>query len=213
MAVQFSDEIIDTLIAPEASLFCSADIPDMSTFAPQCSHWVANYFQNSAFRGKWPAPLNAYAYNYLRRAEAAFCEYTNARAATLNFLERRNSPSLYALTLLHWEIFLGQSWHAYQLLVHAVNPGMKVFGRNTGSVEERLNKLYNQMKHVESRIEKGQMPAGATVPVWLTNEGLKSIDAHLSYRESAEVLKDLAKWADALDDPRSAANKISSLSG
>ena len=211
MAVQFSDHILDTLIGPGVSSFRSADIPDMSGYAPQSRHWVDNYFQNSLLRGKWPAPLNAYAYNYLRRAEAAFREHINARAATLGFLERKNSPSLYALALLHWEVFLGQSWHAYRLLVHAVSPGEKVFERSSGSVEERLNQLYNQMKHVESRIMNGQMPNGATVPVWLTNEGIRSVDAHLTYIETAEALKDLAKWADALDDPKSASDRIRSM--
>jgi hypothetical protein len=164
------------------------------------------------FRAKWSAPLNAYAYNYLRRAEAAFREHINARAATLKFLERRNSPSLYTRALFHWEVFLGQSWHAYELLVQVVSPGVRPFEQGSGSVEERLNHLYNQMKHVEGRIENGQMPIGATVPVWLTNEGLTSIDARLTFVESAEVLEDLAKWADALDDPRSASDRIGSIS-
>jgi hypothetical protein len=59
---------------------------------------------------------------------------------------------------------------------------------------QRLNALYNQMKHVESRIDNGQLLHGATVPVWLENEGLRSIDARLSFTESTDVLKELAKY-------------------
>jgi len=57
------------------------------------------------------------------------------------------------------------------------------------------------MKHVESRIENGQMLPEATVPVWLSNEGLVSTEALLTFAETAEVLKDIAKWADILSDP------------
>jgi hypothetical protein len=64
------------------------------------------------------------------------------------------------------------------------------------------------MKHVESRIANGQLPEGATVPVWLTNSGLKSIDTDLTYAETEEVLKDVAKWADVLQDPMSALEKL-----
>ena len=60
------------------------------------------------------------------------------------------------------------------------------------------------MKHVESRIDNAQMLPGATVPVWLDNDGLRSIDAHLSYGETANALKELAKYADALSNPNTA---------
>lgn len=48
------------------------------------------------------------------------------------------------------------------------------------------------------------MISGATVPVWLSNEGLRSVDANLTYAETAEVLKELAKYADALSNPATA---------
>ena len=67
-----------------------------------------------------------------------------------------------------------------------------------------MNALYNQMKHVESHIDNGQMIPGATVPVWLENEGLRSVDANLTYAETAEVLKEIAKYADALSNPKTA---------
>lgn len=76
-------------------------------------------------------------------------------------------------------------------------------------MEQRLNALYNQMKHVESRIENEQMIPGATVPVWLENEGLRSVDANLTYAESGEVLKELAKYADALSNPKTAKATLS----
>ena len=80
----------------------------------------------------------------------------------------------------------------------------KAFEKNDGSIEQRLNSLYNQMKHVESRIENGQMLPETTVPVWLENIGLRSVNASMTFAETAEVLKELAKYADALMNPATA---------
>lgn len=72
------------------------------------------------------------------------------------------------------------------------------------AVEERLNKIYNQMKHAESCIENGQVVPGAPVPVWLANTGLQSIDASLTFAETGDVLADLATYANQMMDPKGA---------
>ncbi len=208
MVVQFSAEIVDKHIAPGVSLFTSAEIPDMTSYAKESSHWVANYFLNSVSDAAFAAPMNAYAYNFIRRAQYAFSEHENARQSTLAFLGNGGqSPRRYTDALFHWECFLGQAWHAFQTLVTAWSG--QAFAKNDGSVEQRLNALYNQMKHVESRIENGQMILGATVPVWLENQGLRSVDTVLTYAETAEVLKELAKYADALSNPKTAKQVLS----
>ena len=210
MTVTYSAAILDTHIAPGVSAFTQAEIPDMSTWAKESPHWVANFFLNSAFTATFAPPMNAYAYNFLRRAQYSFSEHNVARESTLRFLSAGGqSPGGYADALFHWECFLGQAWHAFALLVTAWQG--KAFDKNDGSVEQRLNALYNQMKHVESRIENGQMIAGATVPVWLTNSGLQSVDAALTYAETAELLKDLAKYADALMNPKTAKAAVNAL--
>lgn len=205
--VQFSNYVIDKFIAPNASSFTRAEIPDMSAYDKESSHWVANFFLNSMLRAEWKPPFNAYMYNYLRRAEAAFREHQAARSETLLFIESgRQSTKKYTAALFHWETFLGQSWHAYKTLQKSFE--VELYKSGEGSVEERLNALYNQMKHVESRIESKQILEGATVPVWLTNDGLVSVDSALTFSETGEVLKDLAKWANILQDPLSAPEKL-----
>lgn len=204
---QFSNYVIDKFIGPYASSFTHAGIPDMSTYDKESSHWVANFFLNSVLRAAWKPPFNAYIYNYLRRTEAAFSEHQAARSETLSFIESgRQSTKRYTAALFHWETFLGQSWHAYKILQKCFE--VELYKSGDGSVEERLNALYNQMKHVESRIENKQILEGATVPVWLTNEGLASVDSALTFIETGEVLKDLAKWANILQDPLSVPEKL-----
>ncbi|TAJ19391.1 MAG: hypothetical protein EPO47_07845 [Rugosibacter sp.] len=208
MAVTYGAEVRDTHIAPGVSSFTSAEIPDMSDYTKESPHWVGNFFLNSTFRAKFKAPMDAYAYNFLRRAQFAFTEHDLARKATLGFLDGGSqSVTRYVEALFHWECFLGQAWHAYALLTTAWEG--KAFQKNDGSVEQRLNAMYNQMKHVESRIENAQMLPGATVPVWLENQGLRSVDANLTFTETADVLKDLAKYANALMDPKTAKDILS----
>jgi hypothetical protein len=210
MPGKFSKEIVNKHIAPEVSAFTHAEIPDMSTWAKESLHWIANFFLNSAFTASFKPPMNAYAYNFLRRAQAAFTQHQLARGCTLGFLgDGGQSPTLYCDALFHWETFLGQAWHAYNLLLKAFVG--KAFRKGDGSVEERLNKLYNAMKHVESRIDNEQMLPGATVPVWLTNDGICSVDASMTYIETAEVLKQLAVWADSLMNPKTAKESFNKL--
>lgn len=156
--------------------------------------------------------MKAYAYNFLRRTQFAFSEHQLARESTLRFLKKgSDSPTVYVETLFHWECFLGQSWHAFQLLATAWDG--TVYKKNDSSVEQRLNTLYNQMKHVESRIENGQMLTDATVPVWLENEGLKSIDVAMTFAETAAILKELAKYANILMNPATAKAALQELDG
>lgn len=212
----FTSYTRDKFIAPDVSTFQSAEIPDMSTYDAASSHWVTDHFLNSVFRGRLKPSAQAYVYNFLRRAEGAFGEHALARQATEAFLRSRGqSPSRYASSLLHWEFFLGQAWQSYALLKKLIELGghpFVIFDRGDGSIEERLNELYNSMKHVEKRIAAGQILDGATVPVWLTNDGIQSTDALLTYAETAEILKDIAKWANILVDPREMTSKLRELS-
>jgi hypothetical protein len=54
---------------------------------------------------------------------------------------------------------------------------------------------------LESAIKAGQLPPDGTLPVWLTNDGLQAVDEELTFAEISAILTDLAKWADAAQDP------------
>ena len=103
MTVQYSAAILDSHIAPGVSTFTKADIPDMSSWSSESQHWIANFFLNSALTASFPRPMNAYAFNFLRRAQYAFSEHQLAREATLSFLSSGGqSVRQYADALFHW---------------------------------------------------------------------------------------------------------------
>ena len=215
MTVRFASHLLERYIAPGISAFTAADIPDMADHDPESSHWVDNHFLNSTLRAAYHLPIGAHVQHYLRRSEAAFAEHSRAREATLSFLEEGGQwPALYSKALLHWEYFLGQSWNALLLQVLKVVSGdetLKVFEKHDGSAEQRLNLLYNAMKHVEKRINAGQIPENATSPVWLSNRGLECTDGHLTFNETADMLRLIAKWANVLVDPKEVTNKVKAL--
>jgi hypothetical protein len=217
MTVRFSSHVLERYIAPGVGTFTSADIPDMSDHDPESTHWVANHFLNSILRAGYHLPVGAHIQHYLRRSEAAFAEHARAREATLSFLETGGqSPTAYSRALLHWEYFLGQSWHAHLLLRQVArllsdDDTLNVYEPDDGSVGQRHNRLYNAMKHVESRIDAGQIPENATSPVWLSNRGLECTDGHLTFDETAAILRFLAKWADLFVDAKEVANKVKAL--
>lgn len=83
-----------------------------------------------------------------------------------------------------------------------------LFEPNDGSVLQRLCLLYNRSKHVNHAINAGQLAADSTLPVWLTNDGLRCVDGHLTFEEMAEILEELAWWSDAAQDPLTMREKI-----
>jgi hypothetical protein len=103
-------------------------------------------------------------------------------------------------------VFLAQSWQGYDLLRRLGRT--RIFEKDSNTPEKRLNRLYNQSKHAESVIERREMPEHATIPVWLTNKGLKSHDTELSFVEAAEILKVLGTWATRLQDPLTFAEQL-----
>jgi hypothetical protein len=213
---EFSDHALDTYMAPELSKFTSASIPDVSAYAQKREWWVRNFFLNSMLGTTVDAPVRQYMVNYLRRAELAFQEYELGRERTLNYLETPRGGGIghYMAAIGHWEVFLGQAWHANQLLSYMVGwNGQGIFSQGDGSPEERLNFLYNRSKHAESSISGDFYPENGTLCLWLYNDGLKvkgdeKKGGHLTFAEIFEILEELGKWADRIEDPGTLREKV-----
>lgn len=138
-----------------------------------------------------PNKVRAYKMNFFRRADGAISSYRAARIHLTEYVRPKweTAVSQYFRALLNLEICVSQLYQGLDLIATASNK--KVFDRSDGSKEERLNKIYNASKHMNERIEKGEMPEEATSAVWITNSGLECKDAALSFGE----LEDLLAWA------------------
>lgn len=209
-SLQMTDQARDRLVAPGMSTFTEATIPNMSGV---CQRWLASFILNSALIFRADDATRRTNFNFLRKAEAAFREYEAARKATADYLadRRPNAISPYILAVDHWEQFLSLADQAWTVLVR----GKRVlFSKEDGSVAQRLNKLHNLTKHIDSAI-KGpmptlvpQFPVDGTLPVWLANDGLHSVEGVLTFAEIADMLEDLARWCDAAQNPLTTREKI-----
>ena len=86
--------------------------------------------------------------------------------------------------------------------------GEKAFAKNDGTTLERAYSLHNTVKHHAADISSGSLADnGDTFAVWLTNEGLQSKDHRLTYDELADFVRDVARVAEGLRDPRKVINE------
>lgn len=211
--VSWSSHVTDTYFAPEMSKFTAAEIRDMTQLDREQEHWLSNFLLNNVFRGRLGSPLRQQVFNFLRHSHSAFTDYELARVATMRFLDDRERVRSYLSGVGHWEDFLTHTWQANLLLSKAFMPDVKepMFQSGDGSVNQRLHSLHTRAKHSDAAIARGDFPGESPLVVWLTNEGLKSVDASLTFSEAAEELEALAGWSDAVQDPLTMSEKIGAL--
>jgi len=203
-----TNEFKDRFVAPEISSFTEASIPDLSELQER---WLVSFILSSFVVQLDDATRRTF-YNFLRRVEGAFREYSSARQMTMAHLANPNpdAVSQYIIAIGHWEVFLSHVYQAWCLLAR----GQKIlFTPGDGSIMQRLNLLYNRTKHAEKAITAEQLPPDGTLPVWLKNDGLHSVESRLTFDEIAKMLEDLAVWADAAQNPATMREKIAAKSG
>jgi hypothetical protein len=134
-------------------------------------------------------------FNFLRRAEGALSAYRETRTALIEYLENpRNVLSPYFRALLNFEVCISQCYQGYEL--PATASGEKFFEPNEKSEAERLQMLYVDSKHIDRMIDGGKIPTEATAAIWITNHGLESSRATLSFDELIEMLLNMGRLAE-----------------
>ena len=200
---RFSSYVTDTMFAPHMSEFTKAEVPDVLKEIDNHESWLSMFLLNSVLRSRYTGKTYQFAYNFLRRSEGVCREYELARKQTAIFLKgSRLSISLYSRAIQHWEYFLSHGWHSFLLLSSfAGHPRNAIFKKGDGSVDEKLNGLYSLSKHAESQIENGHIPDTHTIPIWLENDGLRSVRYNLSFGEARDIVMLMAQWANRIVDP------------
>jgi hypothetical protein len=195
-----TDEFMDRYVAPGYSAFKAATIPEAPEDQEQ-KRWVQSFLLNSTLRATLDVDTRRAFYTFLRRTEAAFSEYEEARRLTLAHLANPRSRG-YINAIGRWERFLSDADRAWNALVRGKDV---LFTKNDGTVLQRLRTLYNRTKHTGL--------ANDILPVWLTNDGLEATNGKLTFAEIADLLSDLATFADGVQDPATLREKIISAYG
>lgn len=188
-----SNYLLDNFVAHKLSLLTECGAAEL----PAEVNWLNTFILNSVFRVSLPAKTRAYLFNFLRRAEGALSAYREARIALIEYVGTpRNVLSPYFRALVNFEVCISQCYQGYELLATA--SGEKFFGQNDGSEAERLHILYVDSKHMDRMIDGGKIPTEATAAVWITNHGLESSRAALSFDELLEMLLSMGRLAERL---------------
>jgi len=188
-----SNYMLDNFVAHKLSLLTECGAPEISLQ----NRWLNCFILTTVFKATPPQKKKAYIFNFLRRSEGAFSAYQQARLAVLEYVQSpRNVISPYFRALLNFEVCISQCYQGYELLKTAT--GEKLYEPDDKSEMERLQKLYVDSKHMDRMIDGGKVPTEATVAIWITNEGLESARASVSFTELADLLASMGRLADTL---------------
>jgi len=212
MAVAYNTEYLGRFLAPEISDFTVFDAPDLTNIHPAAAHWLANHFLNSVFRLAYKNKYRQYAINQIYRAQVAFADYHEARNLTSAFLVKGSPDNpasrLYFRAIARWESCLLN----LQIFIDVMNKMRKdfdddpVFKDGDGTPEQRAYGIANTVKHWGTEIFAGRHAEGDTVPLWLTNSGLRTRTSEITYAELAKLVSEVATVADELQDPKAFVN-------
>jgi hypothetical protein len=196
--VQFSDEFLDLFGAPELSELTRCGAKDLPNIPDYLSSAIWNRIHGISYSKAWMLHLDLL---FLRRTSAAFEEYGTALRYLRRYVEgteaQRHELGTYLKALTHFEHSLNSLWQAcevYEQMEKAVSnvPGSKriIFKPRDNSDLENINKLNNTAKHFSAK-----QAEDTTTPVWITNSGLKSSDAFVSFDKLHENLMALSDFA------------------
>lgn len=212
--------------APGLHTFTSADVVDLRAEFPQAAFWMANRFLNHAAAEMWGKRLedrwHRYGLGIVSRASALFRSYHAARDATLEYLAKSppKNPALerYFSAASLWEACLLHFWsfaNLYNAVVDEVKradpayTGKPLFemqragGRQrrrehrSPTKEESAYEIANAVKHWGRQIlgDHAGDPS-CTLPLWLTNDGIHSVEYTVPYADMAQLTREVANYAE-----------------
>jgi hypothetical protein len=207
MAIQYNTAQLGRFYAPGISDLTVCDAADLTASYPQAAHWLTNHFLSAPFRSGYKNKYRQYAINQMYRAQVVFADYHEARQLTLEFL-KRGSPDnpatqIYFRALARWESCLIN----LQIFIDVMRK-MKielqdepVFKDGDGTPEQRAYAIANTVKHWGGDIFADLHEETDTVPLWLTNVGLRTRKTELTYSELTALVSEVASVADKMQDP------------
>ena len=192
-----SNYSLDKFVSQELTKLTECNAIDLTQKFCQAEHWIENFVLNSIFRAQVKQAYKPFIFAILRRAQMALVEHENGRIALHDYVSgHKNRISVYFRALYHFEIAINLTYQAHELFMKI--SGVELFKKNDGSPVERLNRIYNVSKHLESStIRNSQLHA-----VWIKNKGLCISSTMLTFEELAGLVKDICKLADKLSNPK-----------
>jgi hypothetical protein len=208
--IAWNPDLLEKHIAPEIAEFTEANMTNLESEFDQHKHWLNNHFLNNALRSSFKPKFKQFALNFIFRAQTSFRLYHQAIKSTEEYLSSNNidNPNIgkYYEAISIWETVL-LNWAVAFDVFKKFNSDEKIFESNDGSEEERAYFMHNEIKHCGGNIFgesfglEDNWTETSTIPIWLTNSGIKSHRKFLGYSDISNLIKELAIFADKLQDP------------
>ncbi|WP_375103320.1 hypothetical protein ACDZ28_27635 [Paenibacillus sp. RS8] len=161
--------------------------------------WVNVFLLNATLRYQYEEKQRIYLMNLLRRIESTFHQYNTGSYLLDDFLcHDKVSISTYLSAVVCIETSISHLYQAYMLGNKMVDEVNKLFIKNEGSSIDRLNTLYNVSKHYDSTISSGIIEELNSIPIWITNQGIKSNKVFLDFKELHAMMGEMEFIANEL---------------
>ena len=199
MTVQFSKELLEQYFAPGIDRCRPSGLRDLSGEIADRS-WAQNHFLNSIcgsrFNEEWRSRVVVLAF----RVRAGFDAYDRARldceAFVKNSIEGHPATRQYFSAIAQWEMVVLNLHHAIDIFRQL--EGKELFEEANGVAN--LREVANRIKHCAEDIETG-LHKGLTIPMWMTDTGLKTRTAELNFGELIDNLVAMARIVGELQNP------------
>lgn len=185
MAV-WNPDILNFWVAPGQADLVVVDIPDLTSEFPTIEEIAPYHILQSVMFKRYNEQFRFKVLNFLYRNYAAFQFYHEARAKSVEFTLGRipGEPriSLYMDSVRLWEACIHNLRIAME--IWSAKFGEKHFVKGSGTVEERIWELCNDIKHDVEGLASGTL--------WIETSGLRTRNWKISFEELAGEIRALA---------------------
>jgi hypothetical protein len=192
--MQWSAFVLDTLLAPKLSELTRCGAPELPDFPNYRFSLILNQlFSGIQYRDYTRILLNG----FIGRLAEATKEYQAARICLDRYVSRlpeHDRLGEYWKSLMHFEVVVLRLHLAITCLggaVQSVGIDSPIFKRGDTSDYDRLRLINNRIKHFDEDIQEALSKKRAVpiTPLWITNDGIESSEAKLTFLELVEILK------------------------
>lgn len=203
MVVQWPGFVLDQYVAPKSSALAKCLAPEV----PKLPDYFGSFFLNNIFTEQLPERTLSLTNVFLRRFVNAVQDYRNARKEMLRCVAALPCSNAmvraYMRALSYFEacvVNTNLALKAHDTVGKLWDPNEpRTFERGDGSPWQRLNTVYNALKHFDDNMAKGYVPPDVFTPMWLMADGIECAgsegEAKLHFTELIDLHRELEKDA------------------
>jgi hypothetical protein len=175
----FTKFALDSYISDRISAVTEVGATDVSNEYPNYDTWISGFGLSAIFTDSFKPQYKHFILQYIRRTVMCLSHYKVAYVHLQAHVAAKDSRwSPYYLSLSYFEDAVANLYQAMDISRKIMNS--RLYEKNDGSQEQRINILYNVSKHAAADDEQS---------IWLTNFGLECSSCCVAFSEIEESLK------------------------